>query len=201
MPRSYKAQLDPYCAKLWAVLSELESCNHRNFTAEETSARMREILNKHIPLASNASRSSLLPQERRKDHYSHFILRLAFCSTADLRKRFARLETQLFKLRYNDSDRVERQEFIDSLDIDWERVTDAELSDDGLREKLIAATGRTKGEDREGWFKVDWERVPELVESRRVFLRMGMAYVPVREQMSLVVAEFTRRLEEALEVY
>ena len=161
---------------------------------------MREIFEKHLPLGANSSRSSLLAQQRKMDHYSHYILRLAFSSTVDLRKRFSRLETQLFKLRYNDTDRRERQAFVDGLDMDWERVNDAELKEDGLREKLLASTGKTRDGEDEGWFKVDWEKVPELVESRRVYLRMGMAYVPVREQMSLVVAEFTRRLEESLEV-
>jgi DNA primase large subunit len=42
--------------------------------------------------------------------------------------------------------------------------------------------------------------VPELVEQRRVLLKRGKAYVPQREQMSLVVAEFTRKLDDALEV-
>ncbi len=51
-----------------------------------------------------------------------------------------------------------------------------------------------------GWFKVDFETVPELVESRRVFLKAGKAYVPVREQMSMVLADFTARLEKGLEV-
>ena len=52
----------------------------------------------------------------------------------------------------------------------------------------------------EGWFRVDWERVPELVEGRRVFLKAGKAFVPVREQSSMVVAEFTTRLEKQLAV-
>jgi DNA primase large subunit len=54
--------------------------------------------------------------------------------------------------------------------------------------------------EEESYFKVDWERVPELVESRRVFLKGGKAYVPGREQLSMVVAEFTQRLDKALEV-
>lgn len=51
-----------------------------------------------------------------------------------------------------------------------------------------------------GWFKVDFETVPELVESRRVFLKAGKAYVPSREQMSMVLAGFTERLDKGLEV-
>jgi DNA primase large subunit len=57
-----------------------------------------------------------------------------------------------------------------------------------------------KNSDEQEWFKVDWERVPVLVEQRRVFVKRGKAYVPQREQMSLVVAEFTKKLDEALEV-
>jgi DNA primase large subunit len=38
------------------------------------------------------------------------------------------------------------------------------------------------------------------VEQRRVLVKRGKAFVPQREQLSLVVAEFTKRLDEALEV-
>ena len=44
-----------------------------------------------------------------------------------------------------------------------------------------------------------WTRVPDLVEKRRVFLKGGWAYVPIREQSSLVFQEFEDRLEKALE--
>ena len=162
---------------------------------------MTSILNKHLPLRSNTSRSQALQADRRKDHYSHFILRLAFSSTEDLRRRFSRLETMLFRLRYKEDDFKERQEFVKSLNLEWEEVGEAEKRE--LREQLLAATGGGKkalaGEEQE-WCKVDWERVPELVEQRKVFLKKGKAYVPQREQMSLVVADFTNRLDEALEV-
>jgi DNA primase large subunit len=158
---------------------------------------MKSILDKYLPLRSNSSRSQKLQEERRKDHYSHFILRLAFSSTEDLRRRFSRLETMLFRLRFKDDDPRERQDYVRSLQLEWEEVDEDEKRD--LREKLLAANGQKKSEDQE-WFKVDWERVPELVEQRKVLLRHGKAYVPQREQMSLVVADFTKKLDEALEV-
>ncbi len=169
---------------------------------------MAPILNKHLPLHSNSSRSSTLDAERKKDHYSHFILRLAFSSTEDLRRRYARLETQLFRQRWATDDGRERAAFVRSLGFEWEWVGDEERA--ALEKELMAATpglfaakrrdGGGGGAEEDGWFKVDWEKVPELVEQRRVLVRRGQAYVPVREQMSLVVAEFTRRLEDALEV-
>lgn len=93
----------------------------------------------------------------------------------------------------------ERQAFVEGLNLDWEAVGDEERRE--YAEELRAAGGGyPKRIEEENYFKVDWERVPELVESRRVFLKGGMAYVPGREQLSMVVAEFTSRLDKAMEV-
>jgi DNA primase large subunit len=163
------------------------------------------LLQKWLPLHSNTS-SSAGPQdetlrlERQKDHYSHFILRLAFSSTEDLRRRFARIESALFKLRFQNDDASERRSFVESLQLDWEVVSEDEKRTLGA--ELLNATPGLKRQEIEdgGWFKVDFETVPELVESRRVFLKAGKAYVPVREQMSMVLAGFNARLDEGLEV-
>ncbi|KAF1815454.1 DNA primase, large subunit [Eremomyces bilateralis CBS 781.70] len=180
------------------VLSELESCTFRNRTPDETASYMAPILSKYLALHSNSSRSSMLQEERKQDHYSHFILRLAFSSTEDLRRRFSRLESMLFRLRWKEDDARERREFVDSLDLRWEKVGDEEKRE--LASELAAVTYKTRQSDDDGWFKVEWEQVPELVESRRVLLKRGVAYVPAREQMSLVMAEFTRRLDAAMEL-
>src|ERR1700709_394053 len=128
---------------------------------------MAPILEKYLSLHANSSRSSTLQEERRKDHYSHFILRLAFSSTEDLRRRFSRLETMLFRLRYKLDDGRERQDFVNGLDFAWEVVGERERQE--LGEELRAATGAFgKRNEEEGYFKVEWEKVPELVEQRRV---------------------------------
>lgn len=48
--------------------------------------------------------------------------------------------------------------------------------------------------------QVKWTRVPDLVEKRRVLLKGGMAWVPSREQSSIVFQEFQTTLAKALEV-
>ena len=163
------------------------------------------MLQKWLPLHSNSASSAgaqdqNLQSERQKDHYSHFILRLAFSSTEDLRRRFARIESALFRLRFQNDDARERQRFVESLQLDLEVVPEEEKR--ALAEELMNATpGLRRQEIDEGsWFKVDFETVPELVETRRVFLKAGKAYVPVREQMSMVLADFNARLEKGLEV-
>lgn len=182
-----------------SVLAELEACSFRNKTPAETATHMKPILDKYLPLSFTTSGSTTLQNERQKDHYSHFILRLAFASTEDLRRRFSRVESLLFRLRFQADDLRERQAFVEGLNLDWETVGDDERRE--YAEELRAAGGGyPKRIEEESYFKVDWERVPELVESRRVFLKAGKAYVPGREQLSMVVAEFTSRLEKALEV-
>ncbi|KAK6582813.1 hypothetical protein PZA11_005221 [Diplocarpon coronariae] len=182
-----------------AVLAELESCSFRNRSPAETAAHMKPLLDKYLPLASSTSGSTAIQAERQKDHYSHFILRLAFASTEDLRRRFSRVESMLFRLRFQADDLKERQSFVESLSLDWETVDDDErrAHADELR---AAGGGYPKRIEEESFFKVDWERVPELVENRRVFLKAGKAYVPGSQQLSMVVAEFTRRLDKALEM-
>ena len=166
---------------------------------------MLPLLQKWLPLSSNTSssvgyRDERLKSERQKDHYSHFILRLAFSSTEDLRRRFARIEGALFKLRFQSDDARERQAFVESLSLDWEVVSEAEKQ--SIASDLLSATPGLKRQEMEGggWFKVDFETVPGLIESRRVFLKAGKAYVPVREQMSMVLAGFSTKLDQGLEV-
>jgi DNA primase large subunit len=160
---------------------------------------MKPLLDKYLPLSSSTSGSPNLQLERQKDHYSHFILRLAFSSTEDLRRRFSRVEAMLFRLRFQADDLRERQQFVESLNLDWETVTEEEKRE--YAEELRAAGGGyPKRMEDESYFKVDWEKVPELVENRRVLLKVGKAFVPGREQLSMVVAEFTNRLDKALEV-
>ena len=187
------------------VLVELETCSFRNKTPAESLAHMTPLLQKWLPLLSNTSTSSgahddSLWLQRQKDHYSHFILRLAFSSTEDLRRRFARIESSLFKLRFQTDDARERQAFVESLQLDWETVPDDERR--ALADELLNATPGLKKQEIEdgGWFKVDFETVPELIEGRRVLLKAGKAYVPTKEQMSMVLAGFNANLERGLEV-
>ncbi|TVY40492.1 putative DNA primase large subunit [Lachnellula subtilissima] len=192
-------QFEQWAIDRLRVLAELEACSFRNKSPAETATHMKPLLDKYLPLSSSTSGSTALQAERQKDHYSHFILRLAFASTEDLRRRFSRVESMLFRLRFQADDVRERMAFVEGLNLEWETVSDEERRE--FAEELRAAGGGyPKRIEEESYFKVDWIRVPELVESRRVFLKAGKAYVPGREQLSMVVAEFTSRLDKALEL-
>ncbi|KAI1151258.1 DNA primase, large subunit [Nemania diffusa] len=195
-------QFEQWAIDRLRILAELEACSFRNKSQPDTDAHMKPLLKKYLFLQPNSTSSSQRFEERQKDHYSHFILRLAFASTEDLRRRFSRVETMLFRLRLTDEGLREKTEFIKSVDLNFEKVTEDEL--DKYRDALTAVVGtKSKSNDNEEeqtWVKVDWDRVPELVESRRVFMRAGKAYVPSKEQSSMVIAEFTKRLDRALDL-
>lgn len=158
-------------------------------------------MNKHLPLsATTALRTGVdVEKERLRDHVSHFVLRLAFCKSEDLQRRFARAEAVLFRLRFESDDSAERERFLAMLDFKWDSVTQQEK--DAHREDLLAVSPWLHSTwEHEGFFKVPWHKVLDLVEKRRVFLQGGVAWVPMREQASLVYAEFNNRLSKELEV-
>jgi len=196
-------QFEQWAIDRLRILAELEACSFRNKTPAETAAYMKPLLDKYLPLDANSSSSSQLHSQRQKDHYSHFILRLAFSSTEELRRRFTRVETMLFRLRFQTDDSRERAAFIRSLNIEWEPVLEDEKGE--LSQQLIVTAGFGYGKRAqqvmdEDWYKVDWTRVPDLIEGRKVFVKAGKAYVPGPLQHSIIMNEFTRRLERALEV-
>lgn len=173
------------------VLQELD--NALNTRSSDVEKQVRATVQKYLPMGLGAKRNS--DKERKKDHYSHFILRLAFCRSEELRKKFIRLETELFRLRYNTDDIKDRTDFLRSLEFNWEVVGSDER--EHLRDQLAAAAGRG-GEPAEVYYKVDFTQVPYLVESRRVFLKGGKAFVPDTMQLTLLTTEYSKLLEEAL---
>lgn len=106
----------------------------------------------------------------------------------------------MFKIRFQSDDRKERQNFVATLNLNLEIVSEEEKRELGS-DLLNGTPGLRKQELEEGGlFKVDFETVPELIENRKVFVKFGKAYVPGREQLSIVLAEFSEKLDNGLEV-
>jgi len=64
------------------VLGEIESSLYRNKSQKDMEVSLKPLFEKYMPLNSNTAhgaRGAQVDYERQKDHYSHFILRLAFC--------------------------------------------------------------------------------------------------------------------------
>ncbi|KAG8901050.1 hypothetical protein FRB99_005592 [Tulasnella sp. 403] len=181
------------------VLAEIEASFVRNRSYEELKSVVKSHCTKYLPLSANSAYERPLDQERRKDHVSHFILRLAFCRTEELKRRFVKAETTLFRVRFDEEDSPDRAAFLAAHgNPHAERVEEGEKQ--RLKSQLAAASGLSeKMIDKEIYIKVPWTKVTSLVERRRVFLSKGMAYVPAREQSSLIYQDFQTRLEKAMD--
>lgn len=191
------------------VLAEIETASARNQSWAEMKAAIERRSAEHMPLRSNAvaqsgsvaaanARAKELLAERRKDHVSHFVLRLAFSRTEELRRRFVHAETALFRWKLETEHLAEREAFLRSQDFVWHVVAPEEQR--RFREQLLAVHPRLASTfDAESFVQVPWHRVPDLVERRRVFVYRGTAWIPTREQSSLVLAEFQNRLQRQLE--
>ncbi len=182
------------------VLTYLEALQQRSLPPAQLSATLATYLKQHLPLSSNTARTADLDAERRLDAIGHWVLRLSFCRSPELRARFVRAETALFKHRFETDDAAERAHFLSTLDLSWATVSDDEKSLYARQLRAAMWWAKEDAFNAETWFKVPWASVPDLVAQRRVFVRKGLAYVPQSMQISLVLQAFSARLEAALEV-
>ncbi|CAH2351769.1 DNA primase large subunit [[Candida] railenensis] len=207
------------------ILIEIESCGLRSKSLRETEQVIKPLLLKYLPLNPNPSSSASPPAsviaERKKDHYSHFILRLVFCRTEDLRRKFIKNELVLFKIRYNMLQPKEQREFIAQYSdkLPWQYISQDEKLD--ILDDLFAATSSTVRnslvfesgdpsftisrdqlyqhiQKSEQFIKLPFEKVPNLVASRSVLLRAGSAYIPSTLQLNLLSIEYQDLLTTSL---
>jgi DNA primase large subunit len=114
----------------------------------------------------------------------------------------------LFRYRFDQEPLEQKKKFLSSLNFNWDTVTEEEKAE--LRKELTVCSlwltsrlGNTSIKafiENETFFKVDFVKVPDLVRSRYVFVKAGKAYVPMLEQVSLVLREYKRHLEDSLKV-
>ncbi|KAL7241294.1 hypothetical protein ACSBR2_006836 [Camellia fascicularis] len=134
-----------------------------------------------------------------KDIISHFVLRLVYCRTEELRKWFLSMETTLFRYRFRLEGHEVQRALMAEYDLPYKIVSNAEF--ESVKEKLgqvARSIGLYSSNADTIYFKVPFEEVPELVASRRVFILKGHAYVAMHQVVSLVVTQFRSHLSKAL---
>ncbi|KAH9708131.1 DNA primase large subunit [Citrus sinensis] len=112
-------------------------------------------------------------EEVNKDIISHFVLRLVYCRTEDLRKWFLSMETALYRYRFLLRSSEAKRALMAEFDLPCKAISRTE-------------------------FEVPFEEVPELVAGRRVYIHKGHAYVAMHQVVSLVVTQFRSNLSKAL---
>ncbi|KAB2620484.1 DNA primase large subunit [Pyrus ussuriensis x Pyrus communis] len=131
---------------------------------------------------------------------SHFVLRLVYCRTEDLRKWFLSMETALFRYRFMNEQPEPQRALMEEFDLPYKAVSGSEL--ESVLDKLVQVSrslgAQSQPTANDIFFKVPFEEVPELVASRRVFISKGHAYIARNQVVSLVATQFRSLLSKAL---
>ncbi|KAJ7945572.1 DNA primase large subunit [Quillaja saponaria] len=144
-------------------------------------------------------RHPLTSEVVNKDIISHFVLRLVYCRTEDLRKWFLSMETSLFRYRFRFENPEAQRALMSEFDLPYRVVNNAEF--EIMKEKLgqVARSIVQPLPTADAiFYKVPFEEVPELVAGRKVFLNKGHAYVAMNQVVSLVATQFRSQLSKAL---
>ncbi|KAF3431021.1 hypothetical protein FNV43_RR25751 [Rhamnella rubrinervis] len=133
-----------------------------------------------------------------KDIISHFVLRLLYCRTEELRKWFLSMETALFRYRFRHESLESQRALMAEFELPYKAVGNAEF--ESLRDKLQVSRSNAQPLSTADaiFYKVPFEEVPELVAGRRVFLQKGLAYIASNQVVSLVGTQFRSHLSKAL---
>jgi DNA primase large subunit len=145
------------------------------------------------------------PAGMKKDRFSHFILRLAYCRSEDLRRWFLQNEVELFKWRFVNNPPDNMNEWLKGHSMNYAAISKDEATT--LKPYLLAAflarphpkeSDPTSLFERQEHYKVEFEQVLDLVRQRRVYLHRGFAYVPASDLVSIVANQVRMHLSKQL---
>ncbi|XP_072382691.1 DNA primase large subunit-like [Diabrotica undecimpunctata] len=140
-------------------------------------------------------------QARRADHFSHFILRLAYCRSDDLRRWFLSRELEWFKLRFIVQNQQGVMKFLQLNNLTYDPIS-SDIKEK-LKQELLASTS---GINEGMYYSLDFYKVPftevlTLVKNRKVLLEHGFAFIPTSELVVSIQTQFRSVLNEALSLY
>lgn len=187
------------------VLKGIEDGFSRGKRPDELEGVIARLVESHLPTVDPVT-LAVSEEGLYKDAVSHFVLRLAYCRTEELRRWFLQQECALFKYRFKHLTSEAQVRFLSENGLRYQPISAQEFAE--IRERLRTvmegqmrreeAREATDGAGAAGFYRVPFEEVPELVKARRVYVRGGQAYVPRDHLNVLVVGTFRARLSKAL---
>lgn len=138
-------------------------------------------------------------EARRRDHLSHFILRLSYCRSEEYRRWFLARELEFFRLKFSNMERKDEiLLFLKKNQLNYNPISDEEKR--SLASDLINSTMRNITLEVTNIYKVPFQQVLDLVKSRKVFVKSGFAYVPHHDFISILTSIFRTKLSHALTI-
>ena len=185
------------------LLGTIDTARAKGLKGEDLNKRIEAAIKMYMPKTQPGL---------RKDYYSHFILRLAYCRTEDLRRWFLQNETELFKYRFVNNAPDDMNRWLSTNGLRYEAISRDErdqIKDDLMdmtrcRKVLNPTTGKWETEvwqEHQEFYKVRFEEVVDLIRQRRVFLKAGYAYVPQSDLVSIVATRVRAFLSKQLSMH
>lgn len=125
--------------------------------------------------------------ERQNDNISHWMLRLAFCKTSDMKQWFVRNEVNLFRYRFKQLETKTRERFFKISEFHLQKVS-PDLIEGDLKRKLNEVI--LDHPENHTWYMIPWTQVTRLVQNRSVYIKFGQAYVAENQLIEFVVGKF-----------
>nr|XP_060608786.1 DNA primase large subunit [Anolis sagrei ordinatus] len=137
---------------------------------------------------------------RRKDHISHFILRLAYCQTEELRRWFIQQEMDLFRYRFTQLSDELAKKFLAYVNLAYDPVSETEK--EAIGSDLRSATPGFNDADitHNVFYLVPFSDSADLVRVKRVYFYGGYAYVPQQDFLVILMNNYRTRLSKALAI-
>jgi len=135
-------------------------------------------------------------EERRKDYISHFILRLAFARSEDLRRWFIAQEVELFRFKFGTC--YKKEEFMRDNDLQYKPIDKDDKNNLSSKLKAVMFNDKEENFEEMNFYKVPFVSVLDLVRTRKVYLHKGEAYVPDKELVSIIIGIYRTHLSQAL---
>ena len=188
-------ELEELCLKRLTLLKSLEL----KFESIRQDQVGKEVLKLTGDQGMRCSGGKAKPEQRTNDIISHFLLRLAFCRTEDLRTWFLTQEARLFQIRLADEHEYKSlvlNKILDQFGVQVQVPESEELF--ALRDKLESSFQKKKDQTFEPVSKVRFVDGFSLISHRGVYLQRGMIYLQQSDLLKIAAQKFKAFLSAAL---
>lgn len=185
-------EFEDYAFDRLRLLTTIDMARAKGLKGEQLATKIREAIKKYMPLSQPGL---------QKDYYSHFILRLAYCRTEDLRRWFLQNETELFKWRFQHNPPDDLNRWLANNGLHYEAISRSERDEIASELEAMARCRREEYSSQQEYYKVRFEEVVDLIRQRRVYLRAGYAYVPQTDLVSIIATRVRAFLSKQLSMH
>ncbi|GMH74598.1 hypothetical protein TrLO_g4236 [Triparma laevis f. longispina] len=198
-PPSYELSLEDFesfALSRLIVLRKIEELKVKGLDRNQYNDALKRVVSLQLP--SGGSNQSQKSYNEKRDLASHFILRLAYCRTEELRRWLLTQELALFKFRLEDLEKRGGKDmtlFMRSAQISFDKISHDEKN--GMQSELRFNMSYRDFE-ASSFYKIPFAEAVDLIGRRLVHVRGGYAYVPGGKLVSIICARFRSHLSRSL---